>query len=96
MDITKIHCDDLGIENTSDFTYLLTYSFPCTDLSVAGKQAGMSKGSGTRSGLLWEVERILSEIIDGCGELPQILFMENVPQVHGKFRLHKLLARFEC
>lgn len=25
MDITKIHCDDLGIENTSDFTYLLTY-----------------------------------------------------------------------
>ena len=33
---------------------------------------------------MWEVERILSEIIDGCGELPQISFMENVPQVHGK------------
>lgn len=44
----------------------------------------MSKGSGTRSGLLWEVERILSEIKDSGGELPQILFMENVPQVHGK------------
>ena len=44
----------------------------------------MSKGSGTRSGLLWEVERILTEIRDGNGELPQILFMENVPQVHGK------------
>ena len=44
----------------------------------------MSKGSGTRSGLLWEVERILTEIRDGSGELPQILFMENVPQVHGK------------
>lgn len=44
----------------------------------------MSKGSGTRSGLLWEVERILCEIRDGGGELPQILFMENVPQVHGK------------
>ena len=44
----------------------------------------MSKGSGTRSGLLWEVERILTEIRDGGGELPQILFMENVPQVHGK------------
>lgn len=42
----------------------------------------MSKGSGTRSGLLWEVERILKEIRDGGGELPQILFMENVPQVH--------------
>ena len=84
LDITKIHASDLGIGDTDAFTYLLTYSFPCTDLSVAGKQAGMSKGSGTRSGLLWEVERILSEIKDSDGELPQILFMENVPQVHGK------------
>lgn len=40
----------------------------------------MTKGSGTRSGLLWEVERLLNE----CDELPQILLMENVPQVHGK------------
>lgn len=84
MDITKVHAVDLGIENTVAFTYLLTYSFPCTDLSVAGKQKGMSKGSGTRSGLLWEVERILTEIRDSSGELPQILFMENVPQVHSQ------------
>lgn len=84
MDITKVHAEDLDICDTNTFTYLLTYSFPCTDLSVAGKQAGMSKGSGTRSGLLWEVERILTEIRDSNGELPQILFMENVPQVHGK------------
>ena len=40
----------------------------------------MSKGSGTRSGLLWQVERLLNE----CEELPQVLLMENVPQVHGK------------
>lgn len=84
MDITKVHAEDLNICDTNAFTYLLTYSFPCTDLSVAGKQAGMSKGSGTRSGLLWEVERILTEIRDSNRELPQILFMENVPQVHGK------------
>lgn len=84
MDITKVHAEDLNICGTETFTYLLTYSFPCTDLSVAGKQAGMSKGSGTRSGLLWEVERILTEIRGSNGELPQILFMENVPQVHGK------------
>ena len=84
MDITKVHALDLGIENTATFTYLLTYSFPCTDLSVAGKQAGMKKGSGTRSGLLWEVERLLTEIKDSKGELPQILFMENVPQVHSQ------------
>lgn len=82
MDITKVHADDLNICDTEAFTYLLTYSFPCTDLSVAGKQMGMSKGSGTRSGLLWEVERILTEIHESGGELPQILFMENVPQVH--------------
>ena len=84
MDITKVHAEDLNICDTENVTYLLTYSFPCTDLSVAGKQAGMSKGSGTRSGLLWEVERILTEIRDNHGELPQILFMENVTQVHGK------------
>ena len=41
---------------------------------------GMSKGSGTRSGLLWEVERLLNETI----ELPQVLVMENVPQVHSE------------
>ena len=84
LDITQIHACDLGICDTIRFTYLLTYSFPCTDLSVAGKQLGMSKGSGTRSGLLWEVERILREIKEDNGEMPQILFMENVPQVHGK------------
>lgn len=38
----------------------------------------MAKGEGTRSGLLWEVERLLNE----CYELPQILLMENVTQVH--------------
>ena len=40
----------------------------------------MTKGSGTRSGLLWEVERLLDE----CEELPQVLIMENVPQVIGQ------------
>lgn len=58
----------------------MTYSFPCQDLSLAGKTQGMTKGSGTRSGLLWEVERILNECKDN---LPQVLLMENVPQVIG-------------
>lgn len=52
----------------------------CQDLSVAGKGKGMTKGSGTRSGLLWEVERLLNEV----DNLPQVLLMENVPQVHGE------------
>ena len=80
MDITQISGDDLGIIDVDQFTYLLTYSFPCQDLSVAGKGRGMTKGSGTRSGLLWEVERLLNEVEN----LPQVLLMENVPQVHGK------------
>ena len=80
MDITKIHGSDLGIVDTDKFVYMLTYSFPCQDLSVAGKGRGMTKGSGTRSGLLWEVERLLNE----TENLPQVLVMENVPQVHSK------------
>lgn len=79
-DVTKITADDLGIIDTDKYCYILTYSFPCTDLSIAGKQQGMSKNSGTRSGLLWEVERLLDE----CKELPQVLLMENVPQVHAE------------
>lgn len=79
IDITKIHGEDLGIVDTDKYCYITTYSFPCTDLSCAGQMAGMSKGSNTRSGLLWEVERLLNE----CQYLPQVLLMENVPQVHG-------------
>ena len=77
-DICDLHAEDLRIEDTDKYTYILTYSFPCQDLSIAGHQKGMAKGSGTRSGLLWEVERLLKE----CnGNLPQILLMENVKQV---------------
>ena len=79
-DITKTTAKDLEILETDKYCYVMTYSFPCQDLSIAGKQAGMKKGSETRSGLLWEVERLLNE----TKELPQILLMENVPQVHSK------------
>ena len=79
-DITELSGKDLGITDTKTYCYIMTYSFPCQDLSVAGRQKGMAKGSGTRSGLLWEVERLLNE----CSELPQVLLMENVPQVHSK------------
>lgn len=80
MDITKISGEDLGIEHTEKYCYMMTYSFPCTDLSVAGKMLGMEEGSGTRSSLLWEVKRLLDEVEN----LPQILIMENVPQIHSK------------
>lgn len=80
-DITDIHAKDLEINERENYCYIMTYSFPCQDLSLAGKLGGMAKGGGTRSGLLWEVERILDE----CdGNLPDVLLMENVPQVIGK------------
>ena len=79
VSICNINGKDLEICNTDKYEYIMTYSFPCQDLSSAGKGAGMAKGSGTRSGLLWEVERLLDE----CEELPQVLLMENVPEVIG-------------
>lgn len=78
-DITKINAKDLKIIDTNKYCYITTYSFPCTDLSKEGKTKGMDKGSGTRSGLLWQVERLLDE----AEELPQVLLMENVPEVIG-------------
>lgn len=77
VNIMAVKGSDLGIVDTDKYTYVLTYSFPCQDLSLAGKRKGMSKGAGTRSGLLWEVERLLNEV----EHLPQTLLMENVPQV---------------
>lgn len=82
LDITQLHGADLGVVETNKYEYIVTYSFPCQDLSIAGKQKGMSKESSTRSGLLWEVERLLKELNE-IGALPQILLMENVPDVIG-------------
>lgn len=62
---------------------LLVYSFPCQDLSTGGKGLGMKKGSGTRSGLLWEIERILSEL-NKEDRLPEYLLLENVKTIMAK------------
>ena len=83
VNIMQVHGEDLEIRDTDKYTYVMTYSFPCQDLSNAGLGKGMEKGSGTRSGLLWEVERILDELRNGGGCLPQVLLMENVPEVIG-------------
>ena len=62
---------------------ILTYSFPCQDLSNAGAFHGYNKGidknSRSRSSLLWQVGRILKEMHDEGKELPKYLLMENVP-----------------
>ena len=77
VNIQQVKGNDLEIEDTNKYCYIMTYSFPCQDSSGAGKGKGFSDTS-TRSGMLWEVERILSEL----EEKPQVLLMENVPLIH--------------
>ena len=97
VNIMEIHGKDLEIVDTDKFEYIMTYSFPCQDLSLAGKRLGMGvsqKQGGTRSGLLWEVERILDELENK----PQILLMENVPEVIGEKNIedfHKWESKLE-
>ena len=69
-DICKIDPSDIPDHD------LFTYSFPCQDLSVAGKQAGL--GKGTRSGLLYECEKIIE------AKKPKYLLLENVKNLVGK------------
>ena len=82
-DVKNIGGVELGIVDKDKYCYLLTYSFPCTDISIAGQQKGMAKDSGTRSSLLWEVERILNELNE-TDSLPQVLLMENVSAIHNE------------
>lgn len=92
MNIMKVKGSDLEIVDTDKYCYIMTYSFPCQDLSLAGKRQGMETSQadgGTRSGLLWECERILNELSNmththtQSSTLPQVLLMENVPEVCG-------------
>ena len=70
-DISKIKVEDVPEHD------LFTYSFCCQDVSVAGKQKGIKRGE-TRSGLLYECERI----IEHCK--PKYLLLENVKNLVGK------------
>lgn len=74
-DISKINVYDLPEID------LFTYSFPCQDISSAGKQLSLAEHSGTRSSLLWECKRIISH----CK--PKYLLLENVKNLVSK--VHK-------
>ena len=53
----------------------MTYSFPCQDLSVGGawhgNLTGINRDANNRSGLLWEVERILLDLYKNQKNLPR-------------------------
>lgn len=72
-DVSKINWNDteIGVD-------LLTYSFPCTNISTSGTQAGAVEGSGTSSSLLWECRRVIDI------KRPKFLLMENVKSLLGK------------
>ena len=61
-----VDISSLNGEEMDDGIDLLTYSFPCQDLSNVGAFHGYNKGidknSGSRSSLLWQVGRILTEM----------------------------------
>ena len=71
-DICKIDIKDIPEHD------LFTYSFPCQDISIAGRQMSLEEGSGTRSSLLWECKKI----IEYCK--PKYLLMENVKNLISK------------
>lgn len=72
---------DICTAERLEYADLWTYSFPCQDISVAGNQKGIS--SETRSGLLYQVQRLL-EVAKDEGKLPKYLLLENVKNLVGK------------
>lgn len=103
---------DISKVNKLPYADIVTYSFPCTDLSVAGKGEGMvnkcdacghswpidfsnaeealvcpncgaTVSSSTRSGLLGQVQRLLS-VAKENDTLPKYLLLENVKNLVGK------------
>lgn len=111
---------DISLVEKLPYADLATYSFPCTDLSVAGKGEGMVNkcdicgyswpidfsnaeetlicpkcgeevSSSTRSGLLGQVQRLLS-IAKENNTLPKYLLLENVKNLIGK----KFIGQFEA
>ena len=80
-DIAKVKVEDLQ-EGQFD---LITYSSPCQDFSVAGLGRGGDKGSGTRSSLLFECEKIIRKV------KPKYLLFENVKNLLSEKHIHNFM-----
>ena len=74
-DVCSVKTEDLPTDID-----IITYGFPCQDISIAGKQKGFTDKSGdlTRSGLFFEALRIIEET------QPKIAIAENVKALVGK------------
>ena len=69
-DITGVTGEQLINAGFDPANGIITGGFPCQDLSVAGRRAGLT---GSRSGLFWEICRLLDET------KAQSFILENVP-----------------
>jgi DNA (cytosine-5)-methyltransferase 1 len=69
-DVTTVKGEDLINAGFTPRTGIITGGFPCQDLSVAGKRAGLA---GERSGLFWEIARLVEETQS------EYFIIENVP-----------------
>lgn len=75
MDITQMNADNIPLADA------WAYGFPCVDISNSGQKAGMVKGQ-TRSGLFYEVMRLLAEVDAVDPERkPRVIMAENVKAV---------------
>ena len=74
-DITKV--DETKLPKDID---MVTYGFPCQDISIAGRQQGLfnDDGTQTRSGLFFDALRIIETT------KPKIAIAENVKNLTGK------------
>lgn len=77
-DITKIDLKKLPTEGID----LITHGSPCTDFSLAGKNAGGDKGSNTRSSLMWYAVEVIRTV------RPRYILWENVKNVLSKKHKH--------
>ena len=68
---------------------LIMHGSPCQDFSLAGKQAGGDKGSGTRSSLMYETIRIVKKL------KPKYVIWENVKNILSKKHKHNFEAYLE-
>lgn len=65
---------------------LIMHGSPCQDFSLAGKQAGGDKGTGTRSSLMWHTVRIVEKL------KPKYVVWENVKNLLSKKHRHNFDA----
>lgn len=89
-----IHNTNFEPQNISEWNKdidvdLIMHGSPCQDFSLAGKQAGGDKDSGTRSSLMYETIRIVDKL------KPKYVIWENVKNLISKKHIHNFNAYIE-